>query len=153
MTLQDTTTHPCSVRGVLLYEVKHVRDMVRGNLAVLEFDEVLPFRPRRCFITYKIPAGQTRGDHAHRQCAQFMVCVTGSCRLRVDDGRHWEEILLNRPTLGIYVPPQVWVSTQHGADSALMVFASHPYDPADYIRDRPEFQSLIGGPGTSRPRA
>lgn len=107
-----------------------------------EFGQELPFIPLRYFITFEIPTQATRGEHAHRTCHQFLVCVRGRCCVRVNDGIHEEEVLLNRPTLGIYVPPMVWaVEYKHSFDSALMVFASHHYDPDDYIRDYDEFLS------------
>lgn len=142
--IHATTIETCAVRGVRLYEMRHVVDPVRGNLAVVEFADDLPFIPRRYFLTYGIPSVQTRGEHAHRECAQFLVCTHGECHLRVDDGENSAEFCLNRPTFGVLVPPMVWaVEQQHSPDSVLMVLASHPYEPADYIRDYQEFQATV----------
>ena len=124
------------VKGVRLYELRHVIDRARGNLTVGEFGGELPFVPRRFFLTYQIPQRTVRGEHAHRSCEQFLVCVRGSCVVSVDDGTNRDEFRLDRPTLGVYVPPMVWaVEHQHSWDSTLMVFASEHYDPEDYIRD------------------
>jgi len=145
MRLHQTTVKPCSVRGVRVYEMRHVRDDARGNLTAVEFERDLPFLPRRYFVTFQIPSRQTRGEHAHRECAQFLSCVRGSCRVALDDGMNREVFSLDRPTLGLYVPPMVWASEfGHSPDSALMVFASHPYEPEDYIRDYDEFLALAG---------
>lgn len=133
--IHKTTIESCSVRGVRLYEMRHVQDRVRGNLSAAEFGNDLPFIPQRYFLTYAIPSEQTRGEHAHRLCSQFLVCVHGECHLRVDDGENCEEFCLNRPTFGALVPPMVWATEHlHSPDSVLLVLASHPYEPEDYIR-------------------
>lgn len=142
--IHETTSEPCSVRGVRLYEMRHVVDPARGNLTVGEVGHGLPFVPQRYFLTYSIPSTQTRGEHAHWHCAQFLVCTHGNCHLVVDDGVNREEFCLNRPTLGVLVPPMVWaVEHMHSPDSVLLVLASHAYDPEDYIRDYAEFLSKI----------
>lgn len=138
--IHETTIESCSVRGVRLYEMRHVLDRVRGNLTAAEFGNDLPFIPQRYFLTYAIPSEQTRGEHAHRLCSQFLVCVHGECHLRVEDGQNCEEFCLNRPTFGVLVPPMVWATEHlHSPDSVLMVLSSRPYEPEDYIRDYRDF--------------
>ncbi|MFZ4592617.1 MAG: sugar 3,4-ketoisomerase [Verrucomicrobiaceae bacterium] len=133
-----------SVRGVKIYETRRIIDHDRGNLTVAEFGEELPFVPARYFITYEIPTSATRGEHAHKLCEQFLICTRGSCSVLVDDGIQKQEFHLTSPTIGIYVPPMVWATEyNHSSDSALMVFASHRYDPADYIRKYDEFLDLV----------
>lgn len=142
--IRELSPRVSHVRGVRLMDLHHVRDRVRGDLAVVEFEKELPFRPARSFWTFGIPDRQTRGEHAHRQCVQFLVCVHGSCRIRVDDGLRRHEWLLDRPSRGILVPPMVWAEVdRHSHDSVLMVLASHAYDPDDYIRDYSEFLAMI----------
>lgn len=144
--IHETTIESCSVRGVRLYEMRHVVDQVRGNLTALEFSQDLPFVAQRIFLTYNIPSLSTRGEHAHRQCEQFLVCVHGECHLSVDDGENSEEFCLNRPTFGVLVPPMVWAQEHlHSADSVLMVLASRPYEAEDYIRDYGEFMNRVKG--------
>lgn len=139
MTIRDTV-----VSGVKLVHLRHVHDAVRGDLAVIEFAEALPFTPRRCFWTYAIPGRRVRGEHAHRQCSQFLVSAHGACRLRLDDGHSQQEIALDRPEIGVLVPPMVWAEvSDHTADSVLLVLASHAYDPGDYIRDYNEFLHIV----------
>ena len=138
------TMRESAVRGVKVVELRHVRDAVRGDLAVIEFAEALPFHPVRCFWTYAIPGSQVRGEHAHRVCSQFLVSAHGTCRLRMDDGTQQEEIVLDRPEIGVLVPPMVWAEASgHSADSVLLVLASHGYDPGDYIRDYHEFLRIM----------
>ena len=123
------------VRGVKMYELPLIRDP-RGNLTVGEFERTLPFGPKRYFMTFDVPSFDVRGEHAHRTCHQFLLCVRGSCAVVVDDGLNREEFLLDRPTFGVHVPPMVWATEyKHSQDSRLLVFASEYYDPADYIRD------------------
>jgi UDP-2-acetamido-3-amino-2,3-dideoxy-glucuronate N-acetyltransferase len=123
------------VRGVATYEMPLFRDP-RGNLTVGEFERTLPFTPKRFFMTLDVPSFDLRGEHAHRTCEQFLLCLFGSCAVVVDDGANREEFLLDRPTFGIYVPPMVWATEyKHSPDSRLVVFASEYYDPAEYIRD------------------
>ncbi|MEZ5384631.1 MAG: FdtA/QdtA family cupin domain-containing protein [Prosthecobacter sp.] len=147
--IRETQVSKCSVDGVMLYEMRHVPDDVRGHLAVAEVGNGLPFAPQRFFLTYAIPTEQTRGEHAHRACSQFLVCTHGECRLAVDDGKNREEFHLNRPTLGVLVPPMVWASEyRHSTDSVLLVLASHSYDPDDYIRDYDSFLGQVKVSGT-----
>ena len=128
-------TTESKVRGVKIYELPLIRDP-RGNLTVGEFARTLPFAPKRYFMTFDVPNFDLRGEHAHRTCHQFLLCVRGSCAVVVDDGLNREEFLLDRPTFGVHVPPMVWATEyKHSQDSRLLVFASEYYDPADYIRD------------------
>lgn len=144
MKIVETQCRDCSVNGVRVYEMRHVVDPVRGHLTAGEFGRELPFVPQRFFITYDIPATQIRGEHAHLLCEQFLVCVHGRCCVEVDDGVHREQITLGHPSLGIYVPPMVWAAEfKHEPGSALMVFASRPYEPEDYIRGYEEFVSRV----------
>jgi UDP-2-acetamido-3-amino-2,3-dideoxy-glucuronate N-acetyltransferase len=146
MSQHQVTILPQKVKGVKLYDMPYIRDQ-RGHLTVGEFGRDLPFIPRRYFITFDIPSEEIRGEHAHLECEQFLICVRGSCAVIVDDGFHREEFLLDRPTLGIYLPPMVWgTEYKHSADSRLMVFASHHYDPADYVRDYADFLQRVGAP-------
>ncbi|MFQ7901481.1 WxcM-like domain-containing protein [Stutzerimonas degradans] len=134
-----------SVRGVTVHRFPRISDM-RGSLTVGEFERTVPFAVKRYFMVFDVPSIETRGEHAHRECHQFLVCVRGSCAVVADDGVNREEFILDRPELGIYLPPMVWgIQYKYSADAVLMVFASHFYDGADYIRDYSEFLSVVGG--------
>jgi UDP-2-acetamido-3-amino-2,3-dideoxy-glucuronate N-acetyltransferase len=130
------------VGDVALHELPLVEDM-RGNLTVGEFERTVPFVPKRYFLVLDVPSREIRGEHAHRACTQFLVCVRGSCAIVVDDGRRRAEVVLDRPNLGLLLPPMIW-STQYkySADAVLLVFASEHYDAHDYIRDYAEYRRL-----------
>jgi dTDP-4-dehydrorhamnose 3,5-epimerase-like enzyme len=131
------------VRGVRLYALKQVRDP-RGDLCVAEAGSDVPFAVQRSFLIYNVPSAETRGEHAHRQCAQFLMAVRGSLRVAVDDGANREEFSLDQPHLGLYLPPMVWGAQYHySKDAMLLVLASDRYDPADYIRDYAQFQQAV----------
>ncbi len=122
-----------------LYTLPVVTDY-RGCLTFAEIDHPIPFVPKRYFFVYAVPSREIRGEHAHRQCQQFLVCVRGSCSVIVDDGAEREEVLLDRPNLGLYLAPMVWATEyQYSHDAILMVLASDIYRPEDYIRDYAQF--------------
>jgi UDP-2-acetamido-3-amino-2,3-dideoxy-glucuronate N-acetyltransferase len=135
---------PSGVGGVELRPLTRAIDM-RGSLAAAEFGRELPFAPQRCFLVYAVPSAEVRGEHAHRRCAQFLVCVHGQVTAMVDDGRRRAEYRLDRPDAGLYIPPMVWgTQYRYSADAVLLVLASHAYDAGDYIRDYAEFLALAG---------
>lgn len=116
----------------------------RGSLSYGQYDEQLPFIPKRYFIVFDVPAGEVRGHHAHRNVSQALVCVKGSCVVAVDDGRNRDEIVLDRPDAGVYIPPLVWATQQKfSGDAVLLVLSSEGYDPNEYIRDYDEFISMV----------
>ena len=118
---------------------------IRGNLTVGEFNRTVPFPAKRYFIVFDVPSAETRGEHAHRECHQFLICVRGSCAVVADDGVHRQEFFLDKPDLGLHLSPMVWgIQYKYSADAVLLVFASHHYDNADYIRDYSEFRQLVG---------
>lgn len=128
-----------SVRGVNLHQLPCFRDL-RGSLTVADFAADLPFVPRRYFSVFDVPSRETRGEHAHRRCHQFLICVHGSVRVLADDGRRREEFTLDSPELGIHLPPLTWgTQYRYSEDAVLIVFASEPYDADEYIRDYKAF--------------
>lgn len=132
------------VAGVELRPLTRAVDM-RGSLAAAEVARELPFVPQRAFLVYAVPSAEVRGEHAHRACAQFLVCVHGAVTAMVDDGRARAEYRLDRPDLGLLVPPMVWgTQYRYSADAVLLVLASHTYDPSDYIRDYGDFLAAVG---------
>jgi len=132
-----------SVRGVMLHTMKEVTD-IRGSLSAGEFERCIPFNTERYFLVYDVPTAETRGEHAHRECHQFLVAVKGSVHVVADDGINREEFVLDKPNKGIHLPPMTWgIQYRYSPDAVLMVFASHYYDSDDYIRNYDEFKSLI----------
>ena len=131
-----------SVPGVRLYRYPEFEDL-RGNLTVTDMQNLFPFIPKRYFLVYSVSDQRIRGEHAHRECKQFLVCVSGSIHLVVDDGKQRQEIVLSHPNVGVYVPAMTW-TTQYKftGNAVLLVFASHEYDNNDYIREYQEFLKL-----------
>ena len=118
---------------------------LRGALSVGEFARDLPFVPARYFLVFDVPSRETRGEHAHRQCHQFLICVNGSVRVLADDGRSRREFTLDAPDVGLHLPPMTWgTQYKYSPDAVLLVFASHTYDDADYIRDYDDFLAECG---------
>jgi UDP-2-acetamido-3-amino-2,3-dideoxy-glucuronate N-acetyltransferase len=137
-----------SVLGVRVHVLPKVSD-IRGSLSVGEFDRSLPFPAKRYFLVFDVPSIETRGEHAHKECHQFLICVRGSCSVVADDGVNRQEFLLDRPNVGIHLPPMVWgIQYKYSADAVLLVFASHYYDSADYIRNYSEFIRQVGVNGS-----
>jgi UDP-2-acetamido-3-amino-2,3-dideoxy-glucuronate N-acetyltransferase len=133
------------VTAVKLLSLPRFADL-RGRLTVGDIADNLPFVPRRFFIVNEVPSKEVRGEHAHRECHQLLLCVSGSVTVMVDDGRNRDEYLLDAPHLALHVPPRVWASQyRYSADAAMLVLASDPYDPDDYIRDYAAFLVEVGG--------
>lgn len=125
--------------GAFMYHLPAIKDL-RGDLSVTEFGKDLPFLPRRCFWVFGVPNSEIRGEHAHKECHQFLVAVSGSVSVLLDDGQHQAEVNLNKPNLGIHIPQGIWgVQYKYSEDAVLMVLASHSYDGNDYIRNYDEF--------------
>ena len=136
-------THATAVKGVNIYELPLVKDL-RGNLSVGEFERSVPFTPKRYFLVFDVPSGKVRGEHAHKQCHQFLICIKGSCAVVVDDGLHRQEMLLDRPNKGVHLPPMTWgVQYKYTTDAILLVFASDYYEASDYIRDYDKFADMV----------
>lgn len=132
------------VEGVTVDILPMVRDL-RGNLTAREIGRGLPFVPRRCFTIFDVPSKEVRGEHAHRQCHQLLVCLKGSVTCLVDDGNARAEYNLDSPEKALHIPPMIWgTQYKYSADAVLMVLASHEYDPDDYIREYATFRTLAG---------
>ena len=129
------------VDGVTLVELPKITGDL-GSLIVAELGAGLPFTARRVFTLLDIPPGEARGIHAHRECQQFLICMRGSVTAVVDDGTNRQEIRLDSPQLGLYMPAMTWgTQFDYSIDALLVVLASDPYDAADYIEDYDDFQS------------
>jgi UDP-2-acetamido-3-amino-2,3-dideoxy-glucuronate N-acetyltransferase len=112
----------------------------RGILSFCEYGSDLPFIPKRCFWIHGVPGDVIRGEHAHKECEQYLICLHGSVKVLLDDGNITQEIILNRPNLALYIPPLTWgVQFDYSADSLLLVLASLCYDKNEYITDYDEF--------------
>jgi UDP-2-acetamido-3-amino-2,3-dideoxy-glucuronate N-acetyltransferase len=132
-----------AVHGVTVHHFPVISDL-RGDLTVGEFEKQIPFAPKRYFMVFGVPSREIRGEHAHRACHQFLICLRGSCAVVADDGKRRVEIELDAPNRGLYLPPMTWgVQYKYSADALLLVFASDYYDANDYIRDYAQFNAEV----------
>ena len=131
------------VGNVTLHPLTQAIDM-RGSLAAMEFVSQCPFAPKRLFLVHGVPSKSVRGEHAHFECHQFHVAVSGSVAVAVDDGKDRGSVVLDSPALGLYIPPLTWGSQyQFSNDAVLLVLASHEYNDADYIRDYSKYLEFV----------
>ncbi|MQA33314.1 WxcM-like domain-containing protein [Modestobacter roseus] len=137
------------VPGVRLVRLTRVDDL-RGSLVAADFAGALPFVPQRFFTVFGVPSSDVRGAHAHRRCHQLLVCVQGSVNAVVDNGHERQEFVLDEPDVGLHMEPMTWgTQYRYSADAVLLVLASDPYDPADYIRDHDEFLAEVARAASS----
>lgn len=130
---------PLGIGNSALYLMRRVAD-ARGALTVGEVPSELPFTPARYFAVFDVPSQELRGEHAHKVCQQFLICLHGSCRMLLDDGMSRCEVTLDRPDMGVFMPEMIWgTQYRYSKDAVLLVFASHPYDGADYLRTYDDF--------------
>ena len=116
----------------------------RGSLIALEDGKDVPFDIKRVYYIYGTKEGVSRGFHAHRKLKQVAVCVTGSCRFILDNGKQKSEVILNGATKGLLIEGLIWREMyDFSPDCVLMVLASEYYDELDYIRDYQEFLQIV----------
>lgn len=116
----------------------------RGDLVAIEACKDIPFEIKRVYYMYGTPKNTRRGYHAHKNLEQVLVCVSGSCKVLLDDGNEQCEVVLDKPYEGLYVGNSMWREMYDFSDDAvLMVLASEYYSEDDYIRDYGEFQNKI----------
>ena len=127
-----------------IIQLPKVQD-ARGNLSFIEEENHIPFPIKRAFWIYDVPGGEERGGHAYRKNEEFIVALSGSFDVVLDDGKgNVQSFHLNRSYYGLYVPNMIWRQmTNFSTNSLAMVLASQPYDAEDYIRDYEQFK-LIG---------
>ena len=124
-----------------IIQLPKVQD-ARGNLSFIEEENHIPFEIKRAFWIYDVPGGVERGGHAYRENEEFIVALSGSFDVVLDDGKgNVQSFHLNRSYYGLYVPKMVWRQmTNFSTNSLAMVLASQPYDADDYIRDYEQFK-------------
>lgn len=112
----------------------------RGSLVSIEQGKVIPFDIKRVYYIYRTGEGVSRGFHAHYNLKQVAICVAGSCRMVLDNGKVREEVILDCPTKGILIEGMTWREMHDFSDNCvLLVLASEHYDESDYIRDYDAF--------------
>ncbi len=116
----------------------------RGQLVALEELRDIPFSVKRVYYMYDTGENVRRGRHAHKSLEQILICIHGSCKILLDNGREKEVVELNVPYEGLYVSNIIWREMyDFSPDAVLMVLASEYYDESDYIRDYNEFLKCI----------
>jgi hypothetical protein len=136
---------PLGVGGSAIYLMRRVTD-VRGGLTVGEVPTEVPFSPARYFVVFNVPSMELRGEHAHKRCQQFLICLHGSCRVLLDDGKQRCEVTLDRPDMGVFMPEMIWgTQYRYSPDAVLLVFASRTYEAEDYIRTYDDFLAELEG--------
>jgi hypothetical protein len=115
-----------------------------GNITVVENSSNFPFDVKRIFYLYDIPVGESRGAHAHKNCHQLLVAATGAYEVLLDDGHTKRLVQLNRPYLGLHIPPGIWASEiNFSSGSICLVLASELYDEQDYIRSYDDYLTFV----------
>ena len=130
------TTYDCT-----LFELPKIKNRA-GNITPVNNNIEIPFDIKRVFYLYDIPGGESRGAHAHKRCHQFLVAVSGSFEVLLDDCKTKRVIQLNRPYIGLHIPPGIWASEiNFSSGSICLVLASMTYSESDYIRNYEDFLS------------
>ena len=127
--------------GPRLQALPVIPDAERGKLGVAEAGTHVPFQPARAFYLYDLPAGAVRGEHAHREDQQFLICLSGVFEVVAEYRGLRQTFELSGPEQGLYAPAMTWLELRvRIADSLLLVLAARAYDEADYIRDYDAFR-------------
>ncbi len=118
----------------------------RGQLVALEELRDIPFEIKRVYYVYDTSVGVRRGFHSHRTLQQILICIHGSCKVLLDNGKEKKIVSLEKPYEGLYVPQNMWREMyDFTPDAVLMVLASEYYAEGDYIRDYEEFLKTCAG--------
>ncbi len=120
----------------------------RGSLTALEKEHNVPFDIKRVYYIYDTKRGVPRGFHAHIELEQLLICVSGSCKIKVDNGKEQEIYELNSPEIALYIGKMLWREMyDFSGGCVLMVIASEYYNPEEYIRDYDKYIELVNGGG------
>lgn len=118
----------------------------RGNLVVVEGEQDIPFEIKRVFYIYGSDSEVVRGQHANRNSEFVLINVSGTSKVRVDNGFEEDIVELNRPRMGLYLPNMLWKDMyEFSEDSVLLVLTNTHYDGTEYIRDYDEYVKEVGG--------
>lgn len=130
------------MEGAAIIKLPKVKDK-RGNLSFFENDNQIPFKIKRTYWIYDVPGGEYRGSHAFKESKEFIVALSGSFDVVLNDGKEEKRFLLNRSYLGLYVPNMLWRSIDNfSTNSVALIVSSVGYNKADYIREFQEFKTL-----------
>jgi len=128
-----------SIKDCNIIELPKIMDP-RGNLSFLESNEHIPFEIKRSYWIYDVPGGQLRGGHAYNDLQEFVIALSGSFDVVLDDGDEKKTVSLNRSYYGLFVPPHIWRSLENFSTNALcLILSSKPYSEDLYIRNYDDF--------------
>jgi hypothetical protein len=128
-----------SVNDCRIIELPKISDP-RGNLTFIEAENHIPFNIKRIYYLYDVPGGSTRAAHAHKSLHQFVIAMSGSFDIKLDDGLETKTFHLNRSYYGLYLAPMMWRDLDNfSSGSVCMVLASEVYDEKDYLRNYSDF--------------
>ena len=114
---------------------KIIDEKGRGKLSVIE-KSIIPFEIKRVYYLYDVPSDAFRGGHAHKNLIQFMIALSGSFEVKIDDGSNNKKVMLNKPNQGLLIPSGIWREMDNfSAGSVCLVLASEFFDESDYFRD------------------
>lgn len=131
------------IDGCRIIELPKISDP-RGNLTFIESERHIPFVIKRVYFLYDVPGGAERGGHGHKKLQQFIIAMSGSFDVVLDDGANQKRIHMNRSYYGLYVCPMMWREiTNISSGAVCMVLASEYYEEADYLRDYDEFLKMV----------
>lgn len=122
-----------------IIELAHIKNRA-GNITPITNNIEVPFSIKRVFYIYDIPGGEDRGAHAHKECHQFLIAVSGSFEIELNDGKIKRTVVLNRPYFGLHILPGVWAAEKSFSSGAVcLVLTSHKYDDNDYLKNFKDF--------------
>ena len=129
---------------IKIFDLPKITDP-RGNLTVAEGLDIVPFEIKRAYWVYDVPGGGSRGGHAHKRLHQFVIAVSGSFLVTLDNGFERQTVLLNHPYQGLLIDTGIWRTLDDFSSGAVcLVLASEHYDEDDYIYDYDEFLKYVG---------
>ena len=131
-----------SISDVRLINLPKISDP-RGNLSFVEQENHIPFEIKRTYGIYDVPGGESRGGHAYRETDEFIIAISGSFDIVVDDGKDRKVFTLNRSYFGLYIPRGLWRTIENiSTNSLALEFASTSYDRSDYVEDYVEYKKM-----------
>ncbi|MDA9804370.1 FdtA/QdtA family cupin domain-containing protein [Flavobacteriaceae bacterium] len=126
-----------------LLDIPTIAD-TRGNLAVIEKD-ILPYQVKRVYYLFDVPSDSFRGGHAHKEQLEFLIALSGSFTVTIDNGKSKKSFLLNKPNKGLLLPTGIWRELEDFSSGAVcLVLSSGEFDEGDYIRNYQDFRNLKG---------
>ena len=138
----DKTKQP-SIEYCKIIPLPKIEDP-RGNLSFIEGNNHIPFAIKRVYWIYDVPGGQIRGGHAYKKQYEFIVALSGSFDVVLNDGEKEKIFSLNRSYYGVYIPNMIWRSLENFSTNSLcMILSSEPYNKDDYIRDIDSYKKLV----------